>query len=222
MARRPAWRSRWLNRRGSAAAAEIDPMLGAGARQRWPGAPVPVSPGRRASPGRMSLEEIIAAAGWVQRHAPQVSHGGQWHSRTLSCEPGGSCQRGSIRCRSLPSMNAHCISRNLRFQSPCNASSVQGWALLPAGIGSAGLAPLPAGAVPQQVCGGERGVQRPALRRGLVVGRQRPGHQGRARCHCQQPSASRGGSGRRGGPWEACQEKLHEAGPALRWPALRG
>ena len=39
--------------------------------------------------GRMSLEEIIAAAGWVQRHAPQVSYGGQWRSRTLSCEPDG-------------------------------------------------------------------------------------------------------------------------------------
>jgi len=37
----------------------------------------------------MSLEEIIAAAGWVQRHAAQVSRSGQWRARTLGCEPDG-------------------------------------------------------------------------------------------------------------------------------------
>ena len=48
-----------------------------------------------------------------------------------------------VRRSVTPSMNAGCLSRNLGFRSPRNASSVRGPALLPAGIGSAGLVPLP-------------------------------------------------------------------------------
>jgi membrane protein DedA with SNARE-associated domain len=39
-------------------------------------------------------------AGASYHRVEHISHSGQWHSRTLSCEPDGSCQRGSIRCRS--------------------------------------------------------------------------------------------------------------------------
>ena len=61
-----------LNRRGSALAAEIDPRLGAG--QGPSGQELRF--GQSGTPGitgRMSLEEIIAAADCVQRHAAQVA-----------------------------------------------------------------------------------------------------------------------------------------------------
>jgi hypothetical protein len=102
MARRPAWRSRWLNRRGSAPAAEIDPRLGAGARPPLVRSSGSGQSGTAGITGRMSLAEIIAAAGWgpaTCTHKSAIAVSGIRARSAASCEPDGSCQHGSIRCR---------------------------------------------------------------------------------------------------------------------------
>ena len=137
MARRPAWRSRRLNRRGSAPAAEIDPRLGAGARpsgQELRFRSVGDGGHHRADePGGDHRRSRLGSSDTLYKSAIAVS--GIPARSAASCEPDGSRQHGSIRCRS-PSM------RSVPMMSSLWPSGAEGPVMAPSlcGCGRFGLA----------------------------------------------------------------------------------